>query len=83
MPNYTKFTTSVSGGGGSPGTRKKPCYRQYTVTVEGEQAGAPFRLFFKRRDHAEALAIEVCGTIQDLCTLEKRKWTGTDWKVVV
>jgi hypothetical protein len=51
--------------------------------VEGEEHGVFFRVFSKRMDCAERIAIEVRGAVVTcLYTLERRRWMHDEWVIV-
>lgn len=61
--------------------RNKPrCRQAYVATVEGEERGVPFRVFFKRVDAAEECAIETGGVLQDLNTLRRVRYVAGEWR---
>jgi hypothetical protein len=63
--------------------KNKPrCRSEYVAIVEGADWGVPFRVFFKRRDHAEQCAINTGGTYICLCTLQRKRFINDDWREV-
>jgi hypothetical protein len=58
----------------SEGGRRLP-RRPYLAMVEGEDAGVPWRIFFKRMDCAERMAKKFPeAKLTDLTTLITRRW---------
>lgn len=66
----------------SEGGKRNP-RRPYVAMVEGEEHGVFFRVFSKRMDCAERIAIEVRGAVVTcLYTLERRRWMHDEWVIV-
>ena len=57
-------------------------WRPYVAWVEGEDAGVPWRLFFKNMESAKKVAIETRGVLQDLRTLARQRWIAGEWRQV-
>ena len=55
-------------------TNHKHALKPYVAMVEGEDAGVPFRVFFKYLKSAEQVAIDTHGVLTDLRTGERKRW---------
>ena len=62
---------------------KRHRYVEFVATVEGEEHGVPFRVFFKRMDRAEEVARSTRGVLQDLHTLKRVRWVHGEWRRIV